>query len=65
MVERPRTTRCPTCSTTIEHDDPDGLPLPRPSYAPFCSERCKMADLGLWLMGMHAIPTDEIEDDEN
>jgi endogenous inhibitor of DNA gyrase (YacG/DUF329 family) len=64
MVNRVRTTRCPTCNATIEHTDADGLLLQRPSCAPFCSDRCKMADLGLWLAGVHAIPTDEIDDDE-
>jgi endogenous inhibitor of DNA gyrase (YacG/DUF329 family) len=48
----------------IEHTDADGLLLPRPTYAPFCSDRCKMADLGLWFAGVHAIPTDELDDDE-
>jgi endogenous inhibitor of DNA gyrase (YacG/DUF329 family) len=25
-------------------------------YRPFCSERCKMADLGRWLKGDYAVP---------
>jgi endogenous inhibitor of DNA gyrase (YacG/DUF329 family) len=25
-------------------------------YKPFCSERCKMADLGRWLKGDYAVP---------
>jgi len=25
-------------------------------YRPFCSERCKMADLGRWLKGAYAVP---------
>ncbi|HEY1100908.1 MAG TPA: DNA gyrase inhibitor YacG [Myxococcota bacterium] len=63
MVEPARTTRCPTCRCTIEHDDAFGMPVPRPAHAPFCSERCKLIDLGQWLLGQHAIPTDEIDDD--
>jgi len=38
-----------------------------PDWAPFCSERCKMADLGRWLTGGYRIastpadqPTDAI-----
>lgn len=27
-----------------------------PVYHPFCSERCKMADLGRWLNGDYAVP---------
>ena len=33
-------------------------------FTPFCSERCKMLDLGKWLDGEYAIATDEIADDE-
>jgi endogenous inhibitor of DNA gyrase (YacG/DUF329 family) len=29
---------------------------PRPPFAPFCSERCKMVDLARWLRGENAIP---------
>jgi endogenous inhibitor of DNA gyrase (YacG/DUF329 family) len=30
-------------------------------WRPFCSERCRLIDLGDWLTGRHAIPvTDEI-----
>ena len=25
-------------------------------YRPFCSDRCKMADLGRWLKGDYAVP---------
>jgi endogenous inhibitor of DNA gyrase (YacG/DUF329 family) len=27
-------------------------------YKPFCSERCKMADLGRWLQGDYAVPAE-------
>jgi endogenous inhibitor of DNA gyrase (YacG/DUF329 family) len=37
-------------------------------FRPFCSERCKMIDLGAWFAGKHVIPGEEIpstvEDDE-
>ena len=35
-----------------------------PTYRPFCSRRCADVDLGRWLSGGYAIPTDETEDDE-
>ncbi|MBP6715302.1 MAG: DNA gyrase inhibitor YacG [Acidobacteria bacterium] len=27
-----------------------------PEFVPFCSERCKMADLGQWLTGGYRLP---------
>ncbi|MEO8481302.1 MAG: DNA gyrase inhibitor YacG [Acidobacteriota bacterium] len=39
-----------------------------PQWPPFCSKRCKMADLGRWLSGEYRVPvtpssTDADEDD--
>lgn len=39
-----------------------------PAWTPFCSERCKMADLGRWLSGEYRIPGEPVptdEDDDN
>jgi len=50
---------CPRCGVHTEwHGN---------SWRPFCSERCKMIDLGSWLDEQHAIPGEpaEIPDDEN
>jgi endogenous inhibitor of DNA gyrase (YacG/DUF329 family) len=33
-----------------------------PACRPFCSERCKLADLGTWLTGGYAIPAEPVED---
>ena len=30
-----------------------------PQFQPFCSERCKMIDLGHWLKGTYVIPSTE------
>jgi endogenous inhibitor of DNA gyrase (YacG/DUF329 family) len=30
-------------------------------FRPFCSERCKMVDLGAWLTEQHAIPGEPVE----
>lgn len=30
-----------------------------PDYRPFCSKRCANVDLGRWLNGSYAIPTEE------
>jgi endogenous inhibitor of DNA gyrase (YacG/DUF329 family) len=32
-------------------------------YAPFCSERCKMTDLGRWLSGGYRVASGPGEDD--
>lgn len=43
--------RCPTCKTTFGQGES--------RYAPFCSQRCKLIDLGKWLDGDYAVPSDE------
>ena len=42
---------CPTCGNTIEWK---GNP-----FRPFCSERCKLLDLGAWVNGEYAVPAEE------
>lgn len=32
-------------------------------YRPFCSERCKLTDLGSWLNGDYRVPVDDLESD--
>lgn len=41
--------KCPTCNKEIEYskDNP---------FRPFCSERCKLIDLGEWASGERSIP---------
>lgn len=34
------------------------------AYAPFCSGRCRNVDLGRWLTGRYAVPTEEPPEDE-
>ncbi|MDV7398844.1 DNA gyrase inhibitor YacG, partial [Arthrospira platensis SPKY1] len=41
--------KCPTCQKEIEWSET----FP---YRPFCSERCKLIDLGAWASEQHAIP---------
>lgn len=48
--------QCPTCKKNIEWD------VKNP-FRPFCSERCKLIDLGAWAMEKHAIPSDHSTDD--
>jgi len=42
---------CPTCRREIQWSD--AFP-----FRPFCSERCRLIDLGGWLSEKHAIPGD-------
>ena len=47
--------KCPTCGREIEWSD-------RSPFRPFCSERCKLIDLGAWLTEKHAIAGEEAPD---
>jgi endogenous inhibitor of DNA gyrase (YacG/DUF329 family) len=49
--------RCPTCGRPVEWNV--GSP-----WRPFCSERCKLIDLGAWAAEKHSIPGDTIEEEE-
>jgi uncharacterized protein len=43
-----RRVKCPTCHREIDWS--------QSPYHPFCSERCRLIDLGAWLTEKHAIP---------
>ncbi len=45
----PITVKCPTCQKDVEWS-------PESKFKPFCSERCKLIDLGDWASEKHAIP---------
>jgi len=45
---------CPTCGREIEWSE-------RFPFRPFCSERCRLIDLGAWLNEEHVIPSDSAE----
>ena len=46
---------CPTCQKTVEWS-------PEARWRPFCSERCRLIDLGAWMSEKHAIPGDDAPD---
>ena len=50
----PATVKCPTCGRSIEWSA-------QSPFRPFCSERCRIIDLGAWLTEKHAIPGPESE----
>jgi endogenous inhibitor of DNA gyrase (YacG/DUF329 family) len=43
------TVKCPTCRRPVEWS-------PDSQYRPFCSERCRLIDLGAWFSEQHRIP---------
>ena len=49
--------RCPTCRRAIEWSD-------QFPHRPFCSERCRLIDLGAWLSEKHAIADDSAAADD-
>ncbi len=46
----PASVRCPTCGRELEWT---GAP-----FRPFCSERCRLIDLGAWFSEQRAIASD-------
>jgi len=50
------TVRCPTCNRLF---DPEKTPA-----MPFCSERCRMIDLGRWLDEEQTLPSEAKSPDE-
>jgi uncharacterized protein len=47
----PTMVKCPTCRRDVEW-------TPASIYRPFCSDRCRLIDLGAWLTEQHKIPED-------
>jgi endogenous inhibitor of DNA gyrase (YacG/DUF329 family) len=52
MSPPPRIVKCPQCGQPVEWS-------PASRWRPFCSERCKMIDLGAWASEAYRIPVDE------
>jgi endogenous inhibitor of DNA gyrase (YacG/DUF329 family) len=52
-----RVVNCPNCSDQVEWS-------PASRFRPFCSERCKMVDLGAWANEKFRIPDPGGPDDE-
>jgi endogenous inhibitor of DNA gyrase (YacG/DUF329 family) len=48
----PRFVKCPTCATPVEWSEQE-------RWRPFCSERCKLIDLGSWFDESNRIPGEE------
>ncbi len=53
---------CPRCGRRLESTAGGTIPgkkTVRSPFFPFCSERCKLADLNSWLEGQYRIPVCE------
>ncbi len=51
-ASQPRKVRCPGCGeeTVFSPENP---------FRPFCSERCRLIDLGAWADGTYRVPTQD------
>jgi endogenous inhibitor of DNA gyrase (YacG/DUF329 family) len=47
------TVACPTCQRPVEWSAAS-------EWRPFCSERCKLIDLGAWMSERRSIPGEEL-----
>jgi endogenous inhibitor of DNA gyrase (YacG/DUF329 family) len=57
-TRKPRKVHCPQCNASIawSTENPN---------RPFCSERCKLIDLGQWATGAYRIPQEERDNGQN
>lgn len=44
--------KCPQCTAIFDIDAPS-------NFKPFCSERCKLIDLGAWADGSYSVPAED------
>ena len=55
MNPDPRIVACPTCGKSVSW-------TPANAWRPFCSERCKLIDLGAWATEKYRVPVTESKD---
>ena len=48
--------KCPHCQKPVNWE-------PQSLFRPFCSERCRLIDLGAWADGSYAVPVHESPDE--
>ena len=49
--------RCPVCDATVD--------LVATPTVPFCSDRCRLIDLGRWLDESYSVPTSRKDDEDD
>jgi hypothetical protein len=47
---------CPTCKKKFNYYSSE--------FRPFCCEKCRMVDLGLWLTESYSVPVEKLTEDE-
>jgi uncharacterized protein len=55
---KPTVVTCPTCGAAVSW-------TPENRWKPFCSERCKLIDLGQWATEKYRVPAEEQEPEED
>jgi endogenous inhibitor of DNA gyrase (YacG/DUF329 family) len=55
LAMKPRVVNCPQCGASVVWD-------PSSPFRPFCSERCRLIDLGAWASETYRIPVSEEDD---
>lgn len=55
MEKKHEKAKCPQCGALLTS---------KGKAFPFCSDKCKMLDLGAWATGKYAIPAIEIEEED-
>jgi uncharacterized protein len=50
-----RLVKCPTCKRELDWSSSE--------FRPFCSDRCRLIDLGAWLSEKHAIPGEVVSEE--
>ena len=55
QARKARMVNCPRCGTATPWSEAN-------AYRPFCSERCKLIDLGQWATGSYRIPQEQADD---
>ena len=54
----PRVVLCPHCAKPVEW-------TPASRFRPFCSERCKLIDIGAWASETYRVPVREAPDPDD
>jgi hypothetical protein len=57
LPNKPAVVACPTCSAAVSWTAEN-------RWKPFCSERCKMIDLGQWATEKYRMPAEEQEPED-
>ena len=56
-MSSPKIVRCPNCAG-------QSVWAPENTYRPFCSERCKLVDLGQWATNGYRVPLEQATPEE-